>query len=453
MKTGLSIFDYLNSEVWKGPHPALVLGWSDDQLDPVVELLDPLLPNCLPNKPEKVITPAMRRAIAACVRSLVVEAHLTGSWVRYSRHNGHYTIPKRYRLGGRYYSGHFVPNAMDVLKETGLIDHQDGYWEPGGGRQSVARPTLALMQLLAPVIDLGEARGEPHQVEVIVLRDREDKREIDYDDTDETNAMRAEVEALNEALGQLDLYRLGRAFPIPVMRRIFNGGFDRGGRCYCQGESFQNIRAGERRGLQLLIDGVLYPVVEIDYANLHAVMAYTQAGLAIPPGDQYAIDGFDRSVVKRAFNVLLNATAQKHAVAALVEDLHHGDYELWQHSGLATRQRGECRPYAKKVIAAIAEKHHPIAGFFGSDCGAAFMRRDSDMAVRVMIRVLEETGRCPLPVHDSFLVAGLDQEVLVRVMRQVAAEEGLSLCLKASSGLGLWGPVPPPPSLLGDNTP
>ena len=110
-------------------------------------------------------------------------------------------------------------------------------------------------------------------------------------------------------------------------------------------------------------------------------------------------------------------------------------------------------PYAKKVIAAIEDKHHPIAAYFGSDCGAAFMRRDSDMAVRVMMRVLEETGRCPLPVHDSFLVAGLDQEVLVSVMRQVAAEEGLSLCLKASSGLGLWGPVPPPPSLLGDNTP
>ena len=62
------------------------------------------------------------------------------------------------------------------------------------------------------------------------------------------------------------------------------------------------------------------------------------------------------------------------------------------------------------------------------------MRRDSDMAVRVMQRVLAETGRCPLPVHDSFLVADLDQEVLVRVMREVAAEEGLPLCLKDSTG-------------------
>ena len=436
MKTGLSIFDYLNSEVWKGPHPALVLGWSDDQLDPVVELLDPLLPNCLPNKPEKVITPAMRRAIAACVRSLVVEAHLTGSWVRYSRHKGHYTIPKRYRLGGRYYSGHFVPNAMDVLKETGLIDHQDGYWEPGGGRQSVARPTLALMQLLAPVIDLGEARGEPHQVEVIVLRDREDKREIDYEDTEETIAMRAEVEALNVALQQLRLYKSGQPYPIPLMRRIFNGdNLDRGGRDYCKGRSFQIIPSAERLGLQLLIDPVFHPVIEIDFVNMHAVMAYTDAGLPIPPGDQYEIEGFDRLVVKRAFNVLLNATTRHKAVTALVEDLHHKDEELWQRSELPARFRSECIPYAKEVVAAIADKHHQIAEYFGSDRGAAFMRRDSDMAVKVMLRMIERTGRCPLPVHDSFLVADLDQEALDFTMQEVASEEGLPLCLKVSRGL------------------
>ena len=62
------------------------------------------------------------------------------------------------------------------------------------------------------------------------------------------------------------------------------------------------------------------------------------------------------------------------------------------------------------VVAAVEEKHQPIAEQFGSDCGAAFMQRDSEMAVQVMLRVLEETGRVPLPVHDSFLVPDLDQE-------------------------------------------
>lgn len=434
MRPALDIF---NSEVWKGPHPALVLGWSDDQLDPVVKLLDPLLPRYLPNKPEKVITQDMKRAIASCVRSLVVEAHLTGSWVRYSRHKDDYgSIPKRYRLGGRYHSWHFVTNAMDVLKETGLINHQDGYWEPGGGRQPVARPTPALLELLAPVIEFGEVRGEPHQIEVIVLRDRDDKREIDYEDTEETIAMRAEVEALNDALQQLRLYKAGKPYPIPLMRRIFNGDtVDRGGRDYCKGRSFQIIPSAERLGLQLLIDPVFHPLIEIDFVNMHAVMAYTEACLAIPPGDQYEIEGFDRLVVKRAFNVLLNATTRHKAVTALVEDLHHKDDELWEHSGLATRFRSECRPYAEKVVAAIEEKHSAIAEYFGSDRGAAFMRRDSDMAVKVMLRMIERTGRCPMPIHDSFLVADIDQEALASTMQEVASEEGLPLCLKVSGGL------------------
>lgn len=431
MRTALDIFD---SEVFKGPHPPLVLGWRDDQLAPVVELLDPLLPGCLPNKPEKVITPAMKRAIAACARSLVVEALTSGSWVRYSRHKDDYSILKRYRRGDRYYSWHFVTNAMDVLKQTGLIGHEDGYWEPGGGRQPVAHATLALRELLAPVIDVWESRGEPHQAEVIVMRDREDKREIDYDDTDEIIALRAEVEALNDALAQLRLYRSGEPFPTGLMRRIFNGDINRGGRCYCEGDSFQIMPAKDRLDLLLLIDGVLRLVVEMDYANLHAVMAYAEAGLPIPPGDQYEIEGFDRLVVKRAFNVLLNATKRHKAVAALVEDLHHKDDELWEHSALATRHRSECIPYAEKIVSAVEEKHHPIAEYFGSDCGARFQRRDSDMAVRVMLRMIERTGRCPMPVHDSFLVADIDQEALDLTMREVALEEGLVLCRKVSRG-------------------
>ncbi len=431
MSTALDIFD---SEVFRGPHPPLILGWRDDQLAPVVEILDPLLPSCLPNKPEKVITPAMKCAIAACARSLVVEALTSGSWVRYSRHKDDYRILKRYRRGDRDYSWHFVTNAMDVLKQTGLIGHEDGYWEPSGGRQPVAHASPALRELLAPVIDIRELRGEPHQAEVIVLRDRKDKRDIDYDDTDETNALRAEVEALNDALGRLKLYRQGEPFLIPVMRRIFNGDINRGGRCYCHGTSFQNIRSEERLDLLLLIDGVLHPVIEIDYANLHAVMAYTEAGLPIPPGDQYDIDGIDRTVVKRAFNVLLNATKRNKAVAALVADLHHKDEELWEHSGLTTRLRSACFLYAEKVVAAIEDKHRPIAEYFGSDCGARFQRRDSDMAVRVMLRMIERTGRCPLPVHDSFLVADIDQEALAFTMQEVAMEEGLVLCLKVSRG-------------------
>jgi hypothetical protein len=454
VSAGLTIFDYFNSEVWNGDHAALVLGWRDDQLAPLVELLRPHLSGDLTPVLAGEPTPDMRQAIAACARSLVVDTRLTRQPLRYSRDRDHYGGAKRYRRTDRYYTFHYVTKSIELLVLVGLANHAIGEWlgSGSGGRQSVVWPTPELWDLLEPVIDAGELRGESHEAEVIVLRDRTDKKNIDYIETPETTAMRAEIQAINDALADLELYWLGKQFPIPLLRRVFNGDICRGGRCYCHGLSFQNIRARERLDLELLIDGKMRPVVEIDYANQHAVMAYTEAGLPIPPGDQYEIDGFDRTVVKRAFNVLLNATARHKAIAALSEDLHSKDEELWAHSGLATRFRSECRPFAEAVVSAVEEKHRAITAFFGSDRGAAFMRRDSDMAVRVMLRMITMTGRCPLPVHDSFLVADIDQEALASVMEEVASEEGLPLCLKASGGPTHPVPVPASASLYGGNT-
>ena len=423
MKLGLKIF---GSELWNGDHHPLVLGWREDQLTALVKLLAPLLPCDL--------APGMRYAIAACARSLVVDTGLSaGRPLRFSRRKEHYRGPKRYRHIAPYYSWHYVTHAMDILCQTELIGQDLGVW--GGGRQSVAWPSERLMCLLEPEIDFSEQRVVPHLVETVVLRDRNDKQLIDYRDTAETEQMRVQVQLLNDHLQHLRLFLRGESFPIPWLRRIFNGDFNRGGRFYCLGDSYQNIPSHERRNLQLLIEGVLHPIVEIDYVNLHPVMAYAEADLPMPPGDQYDIDGFDRLVVKRAFNVLLNAPARHKAVAALTEDLHIKDDELWRHSGLSTRYRAECRPFVEKAVAAVEEKHHQIVAFFGSDCGAAYQRRDSEMAVRVMIRVLQQTGRCPLPMHDSFLVAGIDREVLAATMQQVALEEALPLSLKESGSL------------------
>lgn len=424
MKTALDIF---GSMVWRGPHVPLVLGWDDEQLTPVADVLQPLLPGGL--------TREMLHASAACARSVVEEFQASGQPVRYSRKPSFYSRPERYKRGARYFSYHYVTTAIDMLHDAGLVAGERGEWggSGGGGRQSVAEPSPRLLALLEPVVDLAEPRGDLQEAEVIVLRDRDDKRDIGYEDTAETIAMRAEVQALNAALGELRLLLHGRRqFSNPLLRRVFNGDFDRNGRVYCQGVSWQNIWAEDRRDIQFVIDAVPRPAVEIDYANQHAVMAYTAAGLTPPPGDQYAIDGFNRDLVKRAFNILLNAVNHNKAVAALSEELRVENFDLWKVSGLTSRRGALCRALAESVVAAVGDKHHPIAAYFASDCGARFMRRDSDMAVRVMQRVLAETGRCPLPVHDSFLVADLDREVLVRVMHEVAAEEGLPLRLKDS---------------------
>ena len=81
----------------------------------------------------------------------------------------------------------------------------------------------------------------------------------------------------------------------------------RGGRFYCHGNSFQNMPKQDRRALELVIDGAPHPMVEIDYSNLHIAMAYAEAEQRMPAGDQYAIKGFDRGLVKLAVNTVFNA--------------------------------------------------------------------------------------------------------------------------------------------------
>lgn len=127
--------------------------------------------------------------------------------------------------------------------------------------------------------------------------------------------------------------------------------------------------------------------------------------------------------MKRAFNILLNAATRNLAVAAITEELRQRPRVV------ASVRTGNPVAYrlsalAIGVVEAIEDKHQAIQASFGSDCGAAFQRRDSEMAVPLGDgRVLERTGRCPLPMHDSLLIApDLDAEVLHQVMHEVASE-------------------------------
>src|SRR5829696_32826 len=50
--------------------------------------------------------------------------------------------------------------------------------------------------------------------------------------------------------------------------------------------------------------------------------------------------------------------------------------------------------------------------------------------MQVMLRMIRRTGRCPLPLHDSFLVPDIDAKPLADTMREVAHEYGLHPALK-----------------------
>jgi hypothetical protein len=68
--------------------------------------------------------------------------------------------------------------------------------------------------------------------------------------------------------------------------------------------------------------------------------------------------------------------------------------------------------------------------------------------MEVVTRMIERTGRCPLPVHDSFLVPENDADILSQTMIEVAREYGLELDLKHSGG----NQSSPLPFQLGETT-
>jgi hypothetical protein len=409
-------------------HSPLVLGWAEEQLWPIVDRLAPWLPDDL--------TVAMSLAIAGVARSVVTEEKITGKGVHFARGKDAYGIPRRYRDGDPRNTWHYTTRAMDSLESVGLIAQTPGLWCPNGrGYQSVAWATGDLVALVGPLVDVSEHRRLNLRTETIVLRSRLDKEVVDYLETADTTAMREEVAMVNEGLSRLDLRQFRKRITIPIGRRIFNGSFERGGRFYCDGVSFQNMRARDRRDLECTIDGVLHPLVEIDYSTLHITMAYTEAGAKVPRGDLYEIEGFDRRLVKIAVNIMFNAENRRSAILAIAKALHD-DATLRMVNDIDDHQRWwNYQTFTKRLVEAIEHKHRRIAKHFNSDCGARFQRMDSDMAIEVMTRMIQQTGRCPLPIHDSFLVADIDAQSLSQTMKAVAREHGLVLKLKEAKAI------------------
>ncbi len=209
---------------------------------------------------------------------------------------------------------------------------------------------------------------------------------------------------------------------LEYQRKFCRGSWDCGGRFYAD---VQNIPSDWRKHMR--IGGE--PVVELDYDNLHIAMLYAEEGKRLS-GDAYNItSSFDlgeemdeviglceeerehyrqrqRTVVKRALNVLINAENYQSAYKALK---HHG----W------TEEIGA--PLAddvfKPLVDALRKKHRAIDHHFHSDAGIRLQRKDSDLAYEVMT----QTGA--IGIHDGFVIEASREKELRDAMKRAFAEE------------------------------
>ncbi|OYD03707.1 hypothetical protein [Rhizobium sp. N4311] len=322
--------------------------------------------------------------------------------VSYSRNKNYYNTTARYR--SKIFTYTKVTKAADYIDGQRLALHHKV--KPGQlGWQSSLTATPETIERVSNILSMGAHLEAVPPPETIILRNA-DGRPTDYRETSEIRKMRHKLAAMNEAIRATMFTGI-----IPdAMVRIFNKTFNRGGRFYALGGSWQSMSKEARK--QIRIGGE--PVVEIDYKTLHPALLYAQAGAPMPE-DCYCMSGWPRALVKVAFLILINAKKEHEARAAIAR---HDEM-----SPLARPGTQEAYSLASDLAAAIKARHVGIAGAFHSDKGAELMRLDSDLAETVM-HVMLLAGVVVLPVHDSFLVQESKAGMLEEVMLRIAYEAG-----------------------------
>lgn len=334
--------------------------------------------------------------------AIVLDLSNCNAEISYSRSFIHYDAPHRYK--NDLYTAKRVIGQVDYLDNLGLIHHDRR--RPGQrGWQSSIVATDELKKMAADIVNRRPLSIRKPK-EGIILKDAEG-RLVDYKDTRATNKARRNLAQINEALDSVKMADEARA---PLVR-IYNRNFERGGRFYAMGASFQNMKKELRRQLQ--INGE--PLVEIDYKTLHPALLYADAG-ATMPADCYDLPGWPRALVKRALLTLINAPNRQSALLSVANSEQMAEFLKTSHQSASEA--------AQRLFNSLAELHAPIARYFHSDAGAALMAKDAYMAERVMLLLLKR-GLVVLPIHDSFLVQESQADALEAAMMEAAEALGL----------------------------
>ena len=330
-------------------------------------------------------------------------------------------------------------HVVTTLKDKGLVGYkrgveaQEGY---GSGFVSRiwAKPKLISMFERSA---LNQFMIYSHyDREMLVLRD-EDKNDINYADTEETESQRLVVQQYNDILertfidiGSANSPRLeieknkgsksqDKPHYVHILHkekfthRVFNNSsWEEGGRFY--GGFWQRIGQDYRE--QILINNE--ETVELDFSSLHPVLAYVQAGVDywkehdIGPYD-ISVNGIEdakvsREVIKKLFLLALNAKDQTTLFKAFRSEF---DYSLLD--GLEYSFTDDA---LGAILDSIKARHTKIADQIATGAGTVLMNLDSRIVEFVVQRFLDNNS-VVLSVHDSFIVIERHRDRLLAAMK------------------------------------
>jgi len=310
----------------------------------------------------------LRHHLAIAVRGLYL-AWYEGKCLAYPGRASAYSDRR-----GRLYQlgiGRQICAIIGALEVAGYVHRQAGWLDQRTGVGRVNRAWAS--EALAPWFGATYRAGLPWKVPEMAA-------------DDQPPFLRAYNDALGAAV--IDLGAMTPAAPWLdriahrkfIYRRFSDAEQTAGGRFY--GGWWQQVPRAVRRWI--CIDGD--ETVELDFKAQHPTLLYARKGLALM-GDPYAVEGFSRQNCKLAFNACLNAENIVRARQALRQPSEVGAV-----------------PVDPRLADVIVERHPAIAEFFFSAAWRWLQRKDSEIASRIIARLLEH-GITALAIHDSFIVA------------------------------------------------
>lgn len=319
-----------------------------------------------------------------------------------------------------------IVRVLDALMEKGWLEQRIGYKKVVGnsncqGYLTRIRPSQKLRQLLIDA-NLTKAVFFRHaDSALIVLKDR-NKKPIGYN-FKEVEAMAESVRRYNNFMSNVPItinepaLTASLCLNIKSVYRVFNETFDRGGRFF--GGWWQYLPKGERG--KILIDGC--KTVELDYEAQCLNFLYSYSGLAYDcrNGDPYAMEGYDRKLIKKVILTAINADSLYKARIALREEFQKADL-----SSFLTFVQSEAA--FRHLLDSICAKHPPLSQHLFTGIGLKVMNDDA-LICDTVHSILVGQGIPVLSIFDSFIVKEKDADQLREAMKNAYVLNGLEHAL------------------------
>ena len=239
--------------------------------------------------------------------------------------------------------------------------------------------------------------------EVIIMRSKKDaegkRRLVDYADTDDTCHQRDVLNRYNQFLLRQKIQQFdewGPFFDLIRTRRSFNDeDWTSGGRLW--GGEYQQ-KSESNRSKTLINDE---PVMEVDIKSCHATMAFASIGIdwyGKTDQDIYEnglLDAWPRNVVKRAFNIMLNAKNSRSAMSSLYSEQRKTFL-------LEEGNIGPFKGWGKKLVRDLERAYPELQSVFYKQVSNKFMNKEGKICLEVIEQCMDQQI-VVLTVHDSFI--------------------------------------------------